>query len=218
MRKCEDHDLVLFDLIDDSKREAIQDRNAAVRPISPLRRCVRKLEDRFENRVDLFFELGSEAGAARLVIVDPRHRSRRPRVDEFEGSTIRAGGAALADVRAILVERQRIGNAAVDFGTATLDFGVPRLRGAVVRFAVETTDQLVRKARTFLRREAKNVSRAHSKYSTDFRPVFPPAQHACVLGSVGQLWRSKSSGRLGLAYLSRYERAPTIAIHVSGPI
>jgi hypothetical protein len=106
----------------------------------------------------------------------------------------------------------------LDFGTATLDFGVPRLRGAVVRFAVETTDQLVRKARTFLRREAKNVSRAHSKYSTDFRPVFPPAQHACVLGSVGQLWRSKSSGRLGLAYLSRYERAPTIAIHVSGPI
>jgi hypothetical protein len=100
----------------------------------------------------------------------PRHRSRRPRVDEFEGSTIRAGGAALADVRAILVERQRIGNAAVDFGTATLDFGVPRLRGAVVRFAVETTDQLVRKARTFLRREAKNVSRA----IRNILPIFGP--------------------------------------------
>jgi hypothetical protein len=60
MRKCEDRDLVLFDLIDESKREAIQDRNAAVRPISPLRRCARKLEDRFENRIDLVFELGSE--------------------------------------------------------------------------------------------------------------------------------------------------------------
>jgi hypothetical protein len=70
MRKCEDHDLVLFDLIDDSKREAIQDRNAAVRPISPLRRCVWKLEDRFENCVDLFFELGSEASATRLEIVN----------------------------------------------------------------------------------------------------------------------------------------------------
>ena len=31
---------------------------------------MRKLEDRFENRVDLVFELVSEAGAARLVIID----------------------------------------------------------------------------------------------------------------------------------------------------
>ena len=57
------------------------------------------------------------------------------------------------------------------------------MRGASLLFAVEATDQLVRKARTFLRREAKNVgknvSRAHAKYSTDFRrSVFPPAQHA----------------------------------------
>ena len=30
MRKCEDHDLVLSDLVDESKREAIQHRYAAV--------------------------------------------------------------------------------------------------------------------------------------------------------------------------------------------
>src|SRR5438132_320186 len=110
---------------------------------------------------------------------------RGPATGPISGCTRLSGGAALADVRAILVERHRIGNAPVDLGTATLDLGVPRLRGAGLRFAVEATDQLVRKARTFLRREAKNVgknvSRAHAKYSTHFRRcVFPTAQHPCV--------------------------------------
>ena len=48
----------------------IQHRDPAVAPISPLRRCVRKSKDRFENDIDLVFQFGSKSGAARLVMVD----------------------------------------------------------------------------------------------------------------------------------------------------
>jgi hypothetical protein len=55
MRKSEDDDLLSLNLIHERKREAIEHRDSSVEPISPLRRCVRKLEDRFEDGVDLFF-------------------------------------------------------------------------------------------------------------------------------------------------------------------
>ncbi len=55
MREREDYDLVRFDLIDEGKREAIQYRDPAIRPIPPLGRRAGKLEDRFENGVDLAF-------------------------------------------------------------------------------------------------------------------------------------------------------------------
>src|SRR5215471_7470068 len=98
----------------------------------------------------------------------PRGRSQRPRGDEFESSTLRAGRAALADVVAILVERHRGGRVTVELRTATLDLRVPRFRGVVVRFAVETADQLARQARTLLGRQAKyireKVARSHAQY------------------------------------------------------
>src|SRR4051812_49199034 len=68
--KCEDDELAITDLIHNRKWGAIQHGNSAVVPIFPLRRRVWKLEDRFENSIDLVFELGSEPDAARLVIVN----------------------------------------------------------------------------------------------------------------------------------------------------
>src|SRR5207249_2755595 len=45
-------------------------RSMTVRPISPFGRCLGKLEDRIEHRVDFVFELSAEPDTARLVIVD----------------------------------------------------------------------------------------------------------------------------------------------------
>src|SRR5882672_7957838 len=67
-RMCEreDDDLFALDLIWDSEREAIQYGESTVRPMTPLRRCFRKPDDRVDDRIDFVFELD----AARLVIVD----------------------------------------------------------------------------------------------------------------------------------------------------
>jgi hypothetical protein len=59
MREREDDDLLRLDLIYERKRKAIEHCDPSVAPISPLRRCIRKLEDRFENRIDLALQLGS---------------------------------------------------------------------------------------------------------------------------------------------------------------
>jgi len=70
MCEREDHDLFALDLIRDSEREAIQYGESTVRPITPLRRCLGKLDDRIDDRIDFVFELSSEPDAARLVIID----------------------------------------------------------------------------------------------------------------------------------------------------
>ena len=70
MREREDHDLFALDLIRNSERKAIQDGESAVRPISPLRCCFGKLEDRLQYGINFVFELGSEPDTAQLVVVD----------------------------------------------------------------------------------------------------------------------------------------------------
>ena len=70
MCERENHDLVALDLIRNSERKAIQCGESMVRPISPLRCCFGKLDDRFQHRINLVFELGSEPDTARLVVVD----------------------------------------------------------------------------------------------------------------------------------------------------
>jgi hypothetical protein len=142
MSERQDDDLIALDLIRHSKRKAIQHRDSAVRPTSPLWRSFGKLEDRLQYGIDLVFELGSEPDAARFVIVDLVVRSRRPPADGCEASTTRAGDSALANVSAILVERHRLSGPGVDFGTATLDLGVPCFRRAGIGCAVEATDEL----------------------------------------------------------------------------
>jgi hypothetical protein len=86
----------------------------------------------------------------------------------------------LADVEAILVESHRFSGITVDLGAATLDLSVPRMCRARLRFAVQATDQLERQARTFVRREAKNVcknvGRSHAKHITNFRQSWLPAR------------------------------------------
>jgi len=70
MCEREDDDLFALDLIGDSEREAIQYGESTVRPMTPLRRCFGKPDDRVDDRIDFVFELDSEPDAARLVIVD----------------------------------------------------------------------------------------------------------------------------------------------------
>lgn len=70
MCEREDHDLFALDLIRNSERKAIYYGESAIRPISPLRCCFEKLEDRLQHRINLVFELGSEPDTARLVVVD----------------------------------------------------------------------------------------------------------------------------------------------------
>ena len=70
VRKREDYDLFRPDLVDEHERKAIQDGQPTVAPISPLRRRMRKLKDRFDGGIDLVLQLRAEAGTARFVIVD----------------------------------------------------------------------------------------------------------------------------------------------------
>lgn len=182
VRKREDHDLFCLELVHERKRESIQHRDPAVAPIFPLRRRVRKLKDRFENGVDLVFQLGSKLGAARLVIVDLVID-----LDDRESMDSKLQRLARATLRLRMWTRysSRVIVSVVPLSATAprlLDLNVPRLRRVRLRFAVETTDQLERQARALLRREAKNVcknvGRSHAKHFTHFRrSVLPLAKY-----------------------------------------
>jgi hypothetical protein len=52
----------------------------------------------------------------------------------------------------ILVERHRLGSARSDLRTATLELGFPGFGDALLRLAIETSDELERQARTLFDR------------------------------------------------------------------
>ena len=60
MGEREDYDLIALDLIGNRKGKAIQHGDPTVRAVVPLGHSFRELEDGFQYRIDLVFELGSK--------------------------------------------------------------------------------------------------------------------------------------------------------------
>ena len=70
MSQRKNDDLVAYDLIRQCEREPVEHHNASIGPKFPLRSCFRKSTDQCDHGVDLVFELLTETGLARLVVVD----------------------------------------------------------------------------------------------------------------------------------------------------